>query len=108
MGWSSAFNRETWGDAIKIVGVKNVCHYSAGGHIEPLFEDKEGKGRSSVVLQDGVLVCVGDVDSVCGGGDVDEFVDLEEGSLAPGLTSYGSSLKSCLILLRMMVPSLFH
>jgi hypothetical protein len=33
---------------------------------------------------------VGDVDSVCGGGDVDGFVDLEGGSLAPGLTRYGS------------------
>ena len=38
------------------------------------------------------VVQVDDVDLVCGGGDVDEFVDLEGGSLAPGLTSYGSSL----------------
>jgi hypothetical protein len=33
-----------------------------------------------------------DVDSFCGGGDADEFVDLHGGSLAPGLTSYGSPL----------------
>ena len=37
-------------------------------------------------------MCVDDVHLVCGGGDVDEFIDLERGSLAPGLTSYGSSL----------------
>jgi hypothetical protein len=35
---------------------------------------------------------VGDVGSLCGGKDVDEFIDLEGGSLAPGLTSYGSPL----------------
>ena len=33
--------------------------------------------------KNGLLVCVD---------DVDEFVDLEGGSLAPGFTSYGSSL----------------
>ena len=38
-------------------------------------------------------MCVDDVDLVGGGGgDVDEVVDLEGGSLAPGLTSHGSSL----------------
>lgn len=88
----------TEGKTIKIVGVKSVWHYVAGGRVEPLFDDKEGKGRS-VLLQDGVLVCVGDVDSVCGGGDADEFVDLEGGSLAPGLTSYGSPLGLVEILL---------
>ena len=44
---------------------------------------KKKKKRRFVLLQDGLLVCVD---------DVDEFVDLEGGSLAPGFTSYGSSL----------------
>ena len=84
----------TEGKTIKIVGVKSVWHYDDGGRVEPLFDDKEGKGRS-VLFQDGLLVCVGDagdVDSLCGGGEVDEFIDLKGGSLAPGLTSYGSHL----------------
>ena len=81
----------TEGITIQIIGVKSVWHYGSGEHIEPLFDDKKGKGRS-VLLQDGLLVCVDDVDLVCGGGDVDEFVDLEGGSLASELTSYGSSL----------------
>ena len=81
----------TEGQTIKIIGVKSVWHYGDGGHVEPLFEDKEGKGRS-VLFQDGLLVCV-EVDSPCGeGGDVDELIDLKGGSLAPGLTSYGSKL----------------
>ena len=37
-------------------------------------------------------MCVDDVDLVGGGGDVVKFVDLEGGSLAPGLMSHGSSL----------------
>ena len=73
---------ETEGKIIQIIGVKNVWHYGSGGCIEPLFDDKNGKWRF-VLLQDGLLVCVD---------DVDEFVDLEGGSLAPGFTSYGSSL----------------
>ena len=81
----------TEGKTFKIIGVKSVWHYGAGGHIVPLFDDKEGKGRT-VLLQDGRLVCVDDVKTRCGGGDVDEFVDLKGGSLAPGLTSYGSPL----------------
>ena len=82
----------TEGITIRIIGVKSVWHYGAGGHVEPLFDDKdkEGKGRS-VLLQDGLLVCVSDVEPYCGG-EVDETVDLEGGSLAPGLTSYGSPL----------------
>jgi hypothetical protein len=81
----------TEGKTIKIIGVKSVWHYGAGGHVEPLFDDKEGKGRS-VLFEDGLMVCVGDVGSFCGRTDVDETVDLEGGSLAPGLTSYGSPL----------------
>ena len=81
----------TEGKTVKIIGVKSVWRYAAGGHVEPLFDDKEGKGRS-IVLQDGLLVCVEGVDPFCGEKDVDEFVDLEGGSLAPGLTSYGSPL----------------
>ena len=84
-------NGVTEGKTIKIIGVKSVWHYGTGGRVEPLFDDKMGKGRS-VVLQDGLLVCVDDLNSTCGGGDADEFVDLEGGSLAPGLTSYGSPL----------------
>ena len=42
-------------------------HYGSGGRIEPLFDDKKSKGRS-VLLQDGLLVCVDDVDLVGGGG----------------------------------------
>ena len=81
----------TEGKTIKIIGVKSYWRYGAGGHVEPLFDDKEGKGRS-VLFQDGRMVCVSGVGRRCGEGDVDEFIDLKGGSLAPGLTSYGSPL----------------
>lgn len=82
---------------IKILGVKSVWHYTAEGHVESLFDEDEGTGRS-VFVQDGEIVCVGggNSDSLCGSLDdeagVDEVVDLKGGSLAPGLTSYGAPL----------------
>ena len=60
----------TEGKIIQIIGVKSVWHYGSGGRIEPLFDDKNGEGRS-VFLQDGLLVCVDDVDLVCSGGFVE-------------------------------------
>lgn len=87
----------TIGNTIKIIGVKSVWRYGPRGDVEPLFDDKEGKGRT-ILLQDGRLVCVGREESVCGGG-VDEYVDLQGGSLAPGFTSYGSPLGLVEILL---------
>ncbi|KAF8801695.1 amidohydrolase [Phlegmacium glaucopus] len=86
----------TGGKTIKIIGVKSVWHYGAEGRVETLFDDKEGEGRS-VVVQDGRIVCAGDgtSGSFCGSIDeaeVDEVVNLRGGSLAPGLTSYGSPL----------------
>jgi len=78
---------------MKVIGVKSVWNYGAEGHVEPLFDDNEGEGRS-VLVQDGQMVCIDDgtMSSFCGGPDVDEVVDLKGGSLAPGLTSYGSPL----------------
>jgi len=87
----------TGGKTIRVVGVKSVWHYGAGGHVEPLFDDDEGEGRS-ILVQDGHIVCASDETSrsFCGSpdgeGEVDEVIDLKGGSLAPGLTSYGSPL----------------
>ena len=82
----------TEGRTMKIIGVKSVWHYGAEGHIEPLFEDSKGEGRS-ILVQDGRMICIDSGGfSFCGGPDVDEVVDLKGGSLAPGLTSYGSPL----------------
>jgi hypothetical protein len=78
----------TIGKTIRIIKVKSVWRFGAKRRIEPLFDDKEGEGRS-VLIQDGLLVCVGDR---CGNPTVDEVIDLKGGSLAPGLTSYGSTL----------------
>ena len=82
----------TIGKTTRIIGVKSVWRYGVKGHIEPLFDDSEGEGRS-VLFQDGLLVCVSDrtSNSSCGRPE-DEVVDLKGGSLAPGLTSYGSQL----------------
>ena len=77
--------------------MKSVWHYGAEGHVNSLFDDEEGEGRS-VLVQDGHIVCVDDRNSgsFCGSLDaeaeVDEIINLKGGSLAPGLTSYGSPL----------------
>ena len=87
----------TVGKTIKFTRVKSIWHYGVEGHVEPIFEDNESEGRS-VLVQDGHIVCVGDgtPGSFCENPDneaeVDEVVDLKGGSLAPGLTSYGSPL----------------
>lgn len=81
------------------VNVKNVMQRHPSSGIQTVFKaEGDGSPLGVVVVEKGRITCSGDQD-VCGlqalqkrGGDDVEFVDLEAGSVAPGLTSFGSPL----------------
>ena len=83
---------------MKIQGVKSVWHHGINGDVEPLFNDDDdvegsGDGRA-IFVRDGQILCV-DTRNGCGeykDQEIDQVVDLQGGSLAPGLTTYGSPL----------------
>lgn len=80
---------------IKFTNVKSVWTRDEEGHVHPLFdvEATAGSKGHSVVVRDGtVLFCSWDNLSVCGDDQVQEVVDLQGGSLAPGLTTFGSPI----------------
>ncbi|KAF8163787.1 hypothetical protein B0H34DRAFT_614504, partial [Crassisporium funariophilum] len=76
---------------VRLVGVKEVLQRTSQGIVEPLFEDKNGKGRA-VLVRDGEIVCVEDGVTGCTEFGEVTIIDLKGGSLAPGLTTYGSPL----------------
>ncbi|RDB22990.1 Imidazolonepropionase [Hypsizygus marmoreus] len=80
---------------VKFVGVKSVWMRDDNGHVHALFdEDKERtEGRTVVILDGSVLFCgEGDEHGPCSGELFDEVIDLQGGSLAPGLTTFGSPI----------------
>jgi imidazolonepropionase-like amidohydrolase len=83
------------GKTVKIEGVKSAWHIGTDGDVQPLFdEDHEGNGRA-VFVRDGQILCVNNGNGYCGEYEaqkIDQVVDLQGGSLAPGLTTYGSPL----------------
>jgi len=79
---------------IELVRLRKVCHFNTSYPSHPSLICCR---NTSVVIQDGLIVCVCDrtSSSFCeslDGTEVDEVIDLKGGSLAPGLTSYGSPL----------------
>lgn len=70
------------------------------GHVHALFDEDEAEhgmggleGKQVVLHPDGSIAICPERDTVgpCGG-EMEEIVDLEGGSLAPGLTTFGSPL----------------
>ncbi|KAJ7474692.1 hypothetical protein FB451DRAFT_274443 [Mycena latifolia] len=76
---------------VRFVGVKSMWTRSAQGLEQQL--DHPANSNGTVVVRGGMVVCVAQAES-CPGFDADgeEVVDLQGGSLAPGLTSFGSNL----------------
>ncbi|KAF8065373.1 hypothetical protein FPV67DRAFT_1628755 [Lyophyllum atratum] len=80
---------------IKFIGVKSVWMRDEDGHVHAMFDEEEKLGGSghAVLVRDGSIVfCSGDNLSICDNGRVQEVVDLQGGSLAPGLTTFGSPI----------------
>ncbi|KAJ6555140.1 hypothetical protein DFH09DRAFT_1038104 [Mycena vulgaris] len=77
---------------VRFVNVKSMWIRGAQG-LEQRF-DGVANSTGSVVVRDGKIVCIAQAESCLGEFDVDEedVVDLHGGSLAPGLTSFGSNL----------------
>ncbi|KAJ2931515.1 hypothetical protein H1R20_g5580, partial [Candolleomyces eurysporus] len=81
------------------VNVKNVMQRHPSSGIQTVFKAEDDESPLGVVVvEKGRITCSGDQDS-CGlqalqkrGGSDVEFVDLEGGSVAPGLVSFGSPL----------------
>ena len=80
--------------------MKSMWIRDEDGHVHALFdEDEAEKGASGwekkemVLHPDGsIAICAeGDIVGPCGG-EMEEVMDLEGGSLAPGLTTFGSLL----------------
>lgn len=74
-------------------GVKSAWTRHTSGRVETMFDDDGGD--KVVVVRDGIIECVSDDRSSCGvyGASEDQsVVDLQGGSLAPGLTTFGSPI----------------
>ncbi|KAF8805276.1 hypothetical protein BYT27DRAFT_7297664 [Phlegmacium glaucopus] len=84
------------GKNVKIEGVKSAWQYATNGDIEALFDDGDDGGDGRVIfVRDGQILCVDTGDGHCGeyeSQEIGRVVDLQGGSLAPGLTTYGSPL----------------
>ena len=68
-------------------------HTKIDGHIDVVDFEGEESERSTVVVRDGIIACVdkGDSCRYLTDDDVD-VIDLQGGSLAPGLTTFGSPI----------------
>jgi imidazolonepropionase-like amidohydrolase len=83
------------GKTVKIEGVKSAWHYGTNGDIEPLFDANYKDNGGALFVRDGQIICVDAGNSSCGeykDQEINQVVDLQGGSLAPGLTTYGSPL----------------
>ena len=83
------------GKTLKIEGVKSAWHYGTNGDVESLFDEDHEGNRRTIFVQDGQILCVDTGNDHCGeyeAQNIDKVVDLQGGSLAPGLTTYGSPL----------------
>ncbi|GLB34476.1 putative carbohydrate esterase family 9 protein [Lyophyllum shimeji] len=95
-GWSQDDGAtKSAGSGVKFVGVKSVWTTDEEGHVHAMFDEEdntEGGGHSVVVRDGSVVFCSRDSFYECDDSRVQEVVDLQGGSLAPGLTTFGSPL----------------
>lgn len=82
---------------VKFLDVKSVWVLNQDGDVQTLFDDSDSGGEgNTVIVRDGDAICfAGKSDSVqCAQGEGEdlEVVDLQGGSIAPGLTTFGSPI----------------
>ncbi|KAJ7143728.1 hypothetical protein C8R44DRAFT_827345 [Mycena epipterygia] len=75
---------------VRFVNVKSMWTRGVQG-LEQRF-DRSAPSMGTVVVRDGKVVCISQVESCVDLDGDGEVVDLQGGSLAPGLTSFGSNL----------------
>lgn len=86
------------GVAVRFERVKSAWISDVNGTIVNVFgEDSDDVAEKAVVLRDGNIVCVGETRDGCRDADMAEtaedlVIDLNGGSLAPALTTFGSPL----------------
>jgi hypothetical protein len=81
-------------DVVIFTNVSSVYGRLDGGIAEMHSFDNEESSAGVVVVNNGRLICVG-TNGACAGYDADpttRMIDLQRGSIAPGLTSYGTNL----------------
>ncbi|KAG6828905.1 hypothetical protein H0H92_006356 [Tricholoma furcatifolium] len=87
---------------VKFIGVKTAWVQDDNGDVHALIneDDAHSENVHSVVVRDGsIVLCAGENAKLCEDDHVHEVVDLWGGSLAPGLTTFGSPLGLVEILL---------
>ncbi|KAF8897691.1 carbohydrate esterase family 9 protein [Infundibulicybe gibba] len=76
--------------------VRDVWTRRPGGIIEQVFSASSAKGKgdgfTTVIVQNGGIVCMGEAPCNMNNVEIFDTVDLHGGSLSPGLMSYGSRL----------------
>ncbi|KAF5378365.1 hypothetical protein D9615_008768 [Tricholomella constricta] len=82
------------GDGVKFTGLKTAWMRDEDGHVHSMFDETTGSAEHSVVVRDGsiVLCSAGNAAGACDDARIREVVDLQGGSLAPGLTTFGSPI----------------
>jgi hypothetical protein len=98
LGWGTTGQREPGTrNGVKFLDVKSTWVLDEDGNVQTLFDDDaEDAAGKMVIVRDGRVVCfTGKIDPVhCAQdeqGDM-EVIDLQGGSLAPGLTTFGSPI----------------
>ncbi|KAJ3507229.1 hypothetical protein NLJ89_g6423 [Agrocybe chaxingu] len=86
-GWADEEKKQA--GRVRVVGVKSLIVFT----LKTLFDDHHSASGRTVIIEDGRIVCVEGTASSCTTSvRVDETIDLRGGSIAPGLTTYGSPL----------------
>ncbi|KZT52270.1 hypothetical protein CALCODRAFT_487269 [Calocera cornea HHB12733] len=82
--------KEIHADEVLFVNVLSIWQQDASNELhEELFGPEEPMTTGEVLVKDGKIICTGTCARIASS---PRLVDLEGGSVAPGLTSYGSSL----------------
>ncbi|KAG5644405.1 hypothetical protein DXG03_008572 [Asterophora parasitica] len=81
------------GGGVKFTRVKTAWVRDGDGHVHSMFDESTGSAEHAVVVREGsVVLCSAGNSNICDDARVGEVVDLQGGSLAPGLTTFGSPL----------------
>lgn len=83
------------GKSVKFINLKSVWMRDDDGHVHTLLdeEDKKGTVTHAVVRGGSFTLCSrGSAPGPCDENENEEIVDLQGGSLAPGLTTFGSPI----------------
>ncbi|KAG5635819.1 hypothetical protein H0H81_010006 [Sphagnurus paluster] len=94
MQWGQRPPGKTGGKSgVKFVGLKSAWMADEYGHIHAMFDEESTSGEHAALVLDGTVVfCSKQNRDFCDNHEVQQIIDLKGGSLAPGLTTFGSPI----------------